>query len=388
MSASEISAGVSDTFSPPWLPVALVTLLSLFAGHSLWSVLMAIMRRPGLNRSTEVTASVIVYLELALLGIVFFLSTAKRFSAGPVGAQMTPARDVDVPTSNALSSLKLWSLTATVAVVAGGCSEVFIHDDGIAVDWWKNTNTNNTTDWTEVEGTATYAPAIYSGILLGVVFTMCLYEAMARMGMAGTAGGVATCLNSWVLATAFLVLMLMDDMTQSGDNDEHAEMKLESASEKEFVFALFLLGFAMGGVTTLVPTLIDEWFGLSAFGTLIGIVWLGAIAGQILLADFHFQTNCSRDERECFLPIMKVSTVLAILVGPMVLIAGTCDGGNAPVEDLTEKEVLTTDEKKDAINQLEQNSATDLKVDEEEPDEEEPEPEPVEEDMEDEEEQM
>ena len=126
----------------------------------------------------------------------------------------------------------------------------------------------------------------------------------------------------------------------------------------------------------------------SARVRVIGIVWLGAIAGQILLADFHFQTNCSRDERECFLPIMKVSTVLAILVGPMVLIAGTCDGGNAPVEDLTEKEVLTTDEKKDAINQLEQNSATDLMVDEEEPDEEEPEPEPVEEDMEDEEEQM
>ena len=208
------------------------------------------------------------------------------------------------------------------------------------------------------------------------------------MGMAKLAGGVATCLNSWVLGVAFLVLIFMGDMTQSGNDDGHAEVKLESTSEKKFVLSLLLLGFAMGGVTTLVPTLIDEWFGVSAFGTLIGIVWLGAIAGQILLAEFHRQTTCSRDDRECFLPIMKLCAVLGFLAGPLLFVAVAFDGGEpqAHVEDLTEKEVLTAGEKKDAIEQMEKHSAVDLE--QMAPDEEEPPEEDKEEDMEDEVEDM
>ena len=66
---------------------------------------------------------------------------------------------------------------------------------------------------------------------------------------------------------------------------------------------------------------VDEWFGVSCFGTIVGVVMLGAAVGHLLFVNliaYHYVNECSNDMTEqCFKPTFKWCTFACLLIAPL-----------------------------------------------------------------------
>lgn len=98
-------------------------------------------------------------------------------------------------------------------------------------------------------------------------------------------------------------------------------MIADTGNENELMFMYFTAGLVTGGQFTLVPVLVDEWFGHASFGTIHGTVMLGAILGQVVMANgvaYVFIEACDNNTVSCVRPTFVIGALLCAACVPAV----------------------------------------------------------------------